>query len=148
MVLLMLILLLSPTFLLAALVVGLPHLARKREDRRPIREPAEAVPTPRGALDVRLSSLLMSEGDVLVGYTPQPARSGGSVATMGRSPSATGTVLLRLGSDAPAVLPVLDRWYHDGVVLELRAADDADDLVLSDRETAEQLDLTQLRPPR
>jgi energy-converting hydrogenase Eha subunit A len=100
MVTFMLILVLSPTIVLAALVLGLPYLAQKREDRRSTREPAEELPIPPCALDVRLSGLLESEGDVLVGYTPHLARSGVPVATIGPSPSARGTMLLRLGSGA------------------------------------------------
>lgn len=159
MFLLTLFLVLSATIVLILVWRGLPLLAGTQQAQRsPGDSPGPSRTRRRSgrvrpatlpcAIDVRLSGLLENDGEVLVGYTPHTVRSSSPVSTMGTSPSATATMVLRLGPDTSTVLPVLDRWCQDGVVLELRATDDTDVLVLWDRETSEQLDLTQLRAPR
>jgi hypothetical protein len=108
---------------------------------------SQAGGTPERPLDIRLTNVVVDDDLVLLGYTKDDVV-GRIRSTLGlEDPKMVNTMLVHLGSDAEATVPVLNRWEQDRVKLDLRLLDDQTSIELVDRETADGIALDQVPCP-
>ncbi|TML65840.1 MAG: hypothetical protein E6G14_15795 [Actinobacteria bacterium] len=108
---------------------------------------SQAGETPERPLDIRLTNVVVDDDLVLLGYTKDDVVSR-IRSTLGlEDPKMINTMLVHVGSDAEATVPVLNRWEHDQVKLDLRLLGDQTSIELVDRETADGIALDHLPCP-
>jgi hypothetical protein len=79
---------------------------------------------PRSEIGVRLTTVIVDDDAVLLGYAPDDLKHRIRSALKLGSPDTFETILLHLGSGTNIVVPALYRWQHNRARLTLRTVDD------------------------